>query len=386
MKNPIMFQAAYQPKAPCGLNALSMAGQVSERIKLKNQQQQGSAAKFVNREKGRQGKHPVEHTETPRCNKGVLDGETRVQEDGGRIVRDDVDSAELLHEHADPRANGTVSVSSHGDHLLELGEERAAHFSLLEQQNVRVECVSGGLQRGVSHLDQRVKRIPVSAFTHEPSWGLWTERNLGENHKRRQARRSQHQTPVQTLVDPMVRNRVERNTEHVSQHDTKSGPDLPVHHKRTSDSGRSTLGRVHRHSGGVWSHGETKEESGDKQMPPVIHQSRPDTAQGSDDTAQEDHSSSRQLVVQPIRAPHRNTRTTQVRSTVDQSVQPGVVVGLGADSQTGRVVYVCTVDHGLIHTLHTSGHGRCSHQPVQSLWQFPWVVDLVVQGVLLRFG
>lgn len=36
-KNPTMFQPAYQLNAPCGLNACSSDGQVTDRIKLKNQ-------------------------------------------------------------------------------------------------------------------------------------------------------------------------------------------------------------------------------------------------------------------------------------------------------------------------------------------------------------
>jgi hypothetical protein len=36
-KNPTMFQPAYQENAPCGLNACSSDGQVTDRIKLKNQ-------------------------------------------------------------------------------------------------------------------------------------------------------------------------------------------------------------------------------------------------------------------------------------------------------------------------------------------------------------
>ncbi|KAH3664021.1 hypothetical protein OGAPHI_004735 [Ogataea philodendri] len=36
-KNPTMFQAAYQPNAPCGLKARTKDGQVKDRMKLKNQ-------------------------------------------------------------------------------------------------------------------------------------------------------------------------------------------------------------------------------------------------------------------------------------------------------------------------------------------------------------
>ena len=34
---PIRHQAAYQPKAPCGLKAVRRCGQVNERMKLKHQ-------------------------------------------------------------------------------------------------------------------------------------------------------------------------------------------------------------------------------------------------------------------------------------------------------------------------------------------------------------
>ncbi|KAH3669613.1 hypothetical protein OGATHE_002425 [Ogataea polymorpha] len=284
-----MFQPAYQPKAPCALNAFSIDGHVKDRMKLKNQQvavakdivtsltlseahsaeyvngtgpsdedkqQQCSTAKLVNGKEGWQCKHPVEHTKSPGSNKRVSDRESRVTEDRGRIVCNNIDTAELLHEHTDPGTDSTISVSSDSDHFLDFCEEGCFHVSFLKKQKMTVEGVSSRLQRSVSHLDERLEGVTVSSFTQEPSWRFGTEWNLRKNYDRRQTSRTQHQTPLKTFGDPAIWHLVEGKSKDISQHDSKRSPDLPVHHQRASDFGWSTLGGVNGNSGRVRTNSE----------------------------------------------------------------------------------------------------------------------------------
>lgn len=83
-------------------------------------QQQVAPTKSVNRVKRWEGKQPVDDTEPKRRREGRGLWEAGVDEDLGRVVRNRIDAAELLHEHDDLGGDHGVAVSADSEQLLDL--------------------------------------------------------------------------------------------------------------------------------------------------------------------------------------------------------------------------------------------------------------------------
>lgn len=67
--------------------------------------------------------------------------EPRLLEDGGRVVRDDVHAAELLHEHDNDGRECSTAVSGHGEELDEAVPAGGDFFfGFQEDMNVCKSC------------------------------------------------------------------------------------------------------------------------------------------------------------------------------------------------------------------------------------------------------
>ena len=82
-------------------------------------QQQIAPTKGVDGVQGRDGEQPVDDAEPQRGGQRRDVAEAGVLEDGRGVVSDDVDAAELLHEHEPRRGDGRVAVAPHGEEFLE---------------------------------------------------------------------------------------------------------------------------------------------------------------------------------------------------------------------------------------------------------------------------
>ena len=87
-------------------------------------QEQVPPAECIDGPHSREREDPIEHAEAPRRDQGLQVVESGLAEDGGRVVSDDVDAAELLHEHDDEGAEGGAAVTGDGEQL----EETVAAF------------------------------------------------------------------------------------------------------------------------------------------------------------------------------------------------------------------------------------------------------------------
>ena len=89
-------------------------------------------------------------------------------EDGGTVVRDDVDAAELLHEHDYAGGQRSAAVAGDGEEFDESGPAgRDGGFFL--EEHVDEEEITRGLESGVAETAERFVRVDVASAADEPT-------------------------------------------------------------------------------------------------------------------------------------------------------------------------------------------------------------------------
>ena len=89
-------------------------------------------------------------------------------EDGRAVVRDNVDAAELLHEHDDAGCQCGATVAGDGEELDE-GRPAARDGGFFLAENVDEEEITRGLESGVAETAERLVRVDVASAADEPT-------------------------------------------------------------------------------------------------------------------------------------------------------------------------------------------------------------------------
>lgn len=103
-----------------------------------------------------------------------------MDEDGGRVVGNHIDAAELLHEHDNPCGQGCASVPWDREELGEHCEEVLPLLDLVLEgdPHVRVVEISCCLEIGVAKGLEGSERLFDFAVLNEPPGGFWAEVDL----------------------------------------------------------------------------------------------------------------------------------------------------------------------------------------------------------------
>lgn len=104
-------------------------------------EEQETTAISINHKHGGQGEDEVDRAEADGSCKSLDVAEAGLGEDGRGVVGDDVDTAELLHEHDDVGGESSAAVTGYGEELEEASEEVPAlgdDFLLGFEQDVDV--------------------------------------------------------------------------------------------------------------------------------------------------------------------------------------------------------------------------------------------------------
>lgn len=95
---------------------------------------------------------------------------------------------------------------------------------------------------------------------------------------------------------------------------------LPAHDETTTDRSRRIFSAVDWNRGGFHTHSKTEQEAGDEKLDPGLSTSRPDWRQGTENSRNKDSASSTQQVIHWIGQPGTQTRTSDIRSTIEELV------------------------------------------------------------------
>ena len=102
------------------------------------------------------------------------------REEGGHYICNDIDPAELLHEHDEETALRSSSVPFHHEELF----EKVLAFALCGfnfQHFVRVVHIPCSLEFMLAQTGESVESLVVAALLHVPARGLWAEINLSHD-------------------------------------------------------------------------------------------------------------------------------------------------------------------------------------------------------------
>lgn len=156
---------------------------------------------------GRDGTQEVEGTKAKRAAQSLDLREVGVQEDLRRVVRNDIDTTELLHEHGDLRGDHGVAVAADKEDLLEpaLLDGRPG-FILGLDSYVHIEEITGGLELVVAHSADRLVGIGVAVLGHVPAGAFRVERDHAADDDGGDSCAGHHQAPVQADRDAVVMN------------------------------------------------------------------------------------------------------------------------------------------------------------------------------------
>lgn len=116
---------------------------------------------------------PVDDAGAEGGEESLLVAEAALDEDLGAVVRDDVNTAELLHEHDEEGGLGGTTVAGDGEELGGAGPGGLGlDFFLEHEANVNVVQVAGGHEAGLAELGQGLESLLVAPLAHEPSRGF----------------------------------------------------------------------------------------------------------------------------------------------------------------------------------------------------------------------
>ena len=229
------------------------------------EQKQIPSSPGVNGEKGRESKDPIQNPSAHGGKQGRALTVATVDEDGGRVVGNDVDTAKLLHEHDNPSGKRGPAVTWDAEELPEHGEEvLAAVDTLLDfDTDVAVVEIAGGLDvRGAESLEG-AESLCHLAVLDEPSGRFRAEVDLTHDDQGEHDGRTKHETPGQIGLEA-----AKCDTDDVAQHDTECSPHLPLHDQGAANGSWRAFGRVHRNSGRLGANTKTEDESSNEEVDP----------------------------------------------------------------------------------------------------------------------
>lgn len=80
------------------------------------------------------------------------------------LLTDDVDTAELLHEHDNTGSEGSTTVARDGEEFEDRGTT-SRNVGLFLEERIDHEEIAGGLELGVSETTQRLVGVAVATAT-----------------------------------------------------------------------------------------------------------------------------------------------------------------------------------------------------------------------------
>lgn len=173
--------------------------------------------------------------------------EAGLTENRRTVVGDNVDAAELLHEHHDAGGEHGATIPADAEEL-DNGGLAGRHIRFFLEECVDHEEIASCLQLSVAESAKGVVRFAVASAADEPTGRFGAEKDLSHNEERGQASaanenrisalaypsklldrhsRSEHEAPVQTGDIGGVADVVEGERRYRAEHDAESRPDLP---------------------------------------------------------------------------------------------------------------------------------------------------------------
>ena len=233
-------------------------------------------------------------------------------------------------------------------------------------------------------------------LAHVPSRGFRDEKDEANDDDGRQHRRSHHKSPVESSNAGCVLDLEECKIGRITQHDSKSGPHLPLHDESTTDGFGSSFGAIDGDSCGFGTNTESKGEAGDEHVPPCVGERLPETCERGEDTGDEDGTAAAEIVVEWDSEPASDKGAAEIGSRVDQSKQPGRSRVLACDTELRSVEKLTTINNSLVyeflsvrperqtirashtHSLDGSTRGAKSNDPVHEARLGPPVREFLI--------
>ena len=180
--------------------------------------------------------------------------------------------------------------------------------------------VSGGLERSIAKLQERLVRLSIPTLLHQPARRLWYERDAETERDGGDECGSELKTPGnRTSVH-------DAEISHETEEDAKGRPHLPAHDETATDAGWTHLSREDRHSDFLEPHANTEEETTDDELRPALREARPKRRKQREDSRDEDGPLAANQVVDRIRDPSRKQRNRNIRARIDESDNPAVLL------------------------------------------------------------
>lgn len=264
------------------------------------EEEQAAATEGVDGPEGGEAEEPVDETESERADHGNLLGEAGVDENGGGVEGDDVDTAELLGQHDSEGSQVGAADTGDGEELGEAGEVVGlAHKLVLDLElSADVVHITGDLEVVVAKQAHGLPGVGVAVLLHVPTRRLGAQVDEADQGHGGQERSSEHEAPVGRLRD-VVHGEVDGG----SQHDTEGGPELPRHDEGTSDGSGSVLSGVDGDGGGLETHADAHEQTAGELLGPGVAERRADDGPETEVTGDESGAAATEPVVDGVRDP-----------------------------------------------------------------------------------
>lgn len=359
------------------------------------EEKQASATEGINGPEGREGEEPVDGTKAERAKSSLELAHTGVDEDGGRVESDNVDTAHLLGNHDDESSDSGAAYSGNGEKLSESSDiVGLGHNMFLNGElGTNVVEIAGNLDVIVSKLGHGLPSISVATLLHVPTRRLGAEVDEDEKRDSGEEGSAKHESPVDS------RDVENSQVEGSSQEDTEGGPHLPGHDQGTSNSGGSVLSSVDRDGRSLSTHTNTHEDTAGKLLLPGLAEGRTDDRPDTEVSREEDDTATTEVVVDRVREPatdetisklaclsglklwrQKVLRRTEIGSSVNDTKNQLIASGLLGDTIVFGEKDVGTVGTSLIPTLDGSTNGASCDGEDQLPGHGPPVVGLAVKN------
>ena len=216
------------------------------------------------------------------------------------------------------------------------------------EEGIHIKDVTSGLDFVESESAHGFISLVVPALAHVPSRRFRAHEYEAADYDGRKHRRGHHKTPAKARDAGSILDGEESKICRVTHHDSESGPELPLHHKSTTNRWWGGLCCIDRYGRRFGSDTEAKGESGDEHRPPGIAKALPEACSSREEASDEDSTATSKDVVERFGQPAAYECTAKVRASVEQSRQPSRSLVLAVNTELYLVKDLCAVDDGLI--------------------------------------
>jgi len=181
---------------------------------------------------------------------------------------------------------------------------------------MNVVKISSSLKRSVAETAKRLKSLAHLAPSNIPTRRLGTKVHTTQKGHSGYKCRSKLQTPGEGtgIFDSQVSAKAEE--------DSKGRPQLPTHDQATTNHCGSVLSAEDGDCGSLQAHSNSKEQTSDEQLGPILGETGADGRQDTEEGRDEDCTTSAQNSIHGVREPASKSGTCNVRSGVYDTDQP----------------------------------------------------------------